>query len=154
VESPFVVLGDDSPEQVKGHASHVVRWAVDRLKRDFFAREPERILDVWLFKDSASYESNAVSLFGERPSTPYGYYSPEHGALVMNIATGGGTLVHEIVHPFMAANFPALPGVVQRGARFAVRAGRRTRGSHRRSAQLAPPRIEARDPPGYGTFFP
>ena len=25
----------------------------------------------------------------------------------MNISTGGGTLVHEIVHPFMASNFPA-----------------------------------------------
>ena len=27
----------------------------------------------------------------------------------MNIETGGGTLVHEIVHPFMEANFPACP---------------------------------------------
>jgi hypothetical protein len=27
----------------------------------------------------------------------------------MNIATGGGTLVHEIVHPFVAANFPDCP---------------------------------------------
>ena len=27
----------------------------------------------------------------------------------MNIATGGGTLVHEIVHPFMEANFPECP---------------------------------------------
>jgi len=115
VEPPFVVLGDDLPETVKGHAARVVRWAVDRLKRDFFAQEPERILDVWLFKDGASYESNALSLFGERPSTPYGYYSPEHGALVMNIATGGGTLVHEIVHPFMAANFPNCPAWFNEG---------------------------------------
>ena len=61
VEPPFVVLGDDLPETVKGHATRVVRWAVDRLKRDFFAQEPERILDVWLFKDGASYESNAPS---------------------------------------------------------------------------------------------
>jgi hypothetical protein len=27
----------------------------------------------------------------------------------MNIATGGGTLVHEIVHPYMRVNFPACP---------------------------------------------
>ncbi len=27
----------------------------------------------------------------------------------MNIATGGGTLVHEIVHPYIAANFPECP---------------------------------------------
>jgi hypothetical protein len=115
VQSPFVVVGDDSPEQVRAHAAHVVRWAVDRLKRDFFTQEPERILDVWLFKDSVSYESNALSLFGEKPSTPYGYYSPEHGALVMNIATGGGTLVHEIVHLFMAANFPNCPAWFNEG---------------------------------------
>jgi hypothetical protein len=46
---------------VKSHAAHVVRWAVQRLKRDFFAREPERILDVWLFR-ICSHESNALAL--------------------------------------------------------------------------------------------
>src|SRR5262249_18361159 len=43
------------------------------------------------------------------PTTPYGYYSSTHKALIMNISTGGGTLVHELVHPFMEANFPACP---------------------------------------------
>ncbi len=33
----------------------------------------------------------------------------------MNIATGGGTLVHEIVHPFMEANFPACPPWLHEG---------------------------------------
>jgi hypothetical protein len=33
----------------------------------------------------------------------------------MNIATGGGTLVHEIVHPFMAANFPSCPAWFNEG---------------------------------------
>ncbi len=33
----------------------------------------------------------------------------------MNIATGGGTLVHEIVHPFMEANFPACPAWFNEG---------------------------------------
>src|SRR5262249_23917311 len=32
-----------------------------------------------------------------------------HHALIMNISTGGGTLVHEIVHPFVATNFPDCP---------------------------------------------
>jgi hypothetical protein len=34
---------------------------------------------------------------------------------VMNIATGGGTLVHEIVHPFVRANFPACPAWFNEG---------------------------------------
>jgi hypothetical protein len=50
-----------------------------------------------------------LAIFGDRPETPYGYYTPTHDALIMNIATGGGTLVHEIVHPYMAANFPECP---------------------------------------------
>ena len=33
----------------------------------------------------------------------------------MNIGTGGGTLVHEIVHPYMAANFPECPSWFDEG---------------------------------------
>ena len=54
-------------------------------------------------------------MFQDTPTTPFGYYSAEHRALVMNIATGGGTLVHEIVHPFMRANFPACPAWFNEG---------------------------------------
>ena len=35
--------------------------------------------------------------------------------MIKNIATGGGTLVHEIVHPFMRANFPACPAWFSKG---------------------------------------
>src|ERR1044071_4001647 len=81
----------------------------------YFSRDPKEILDIWLFKDAASYERNAQLLFGEKPGTPYGYYSSTHKALVMNISTGGGTLVHEIVHPFIEANFPNCPPWLNEG---------------------------------------
>jgi hypothetical protein len=109
VEPPFVVAGDGPEAKVRASAAGTVRWATEKLKRDYFRKDPERVLTVWLFKDKASYERNAIALFGEKPSTPYGYYSSKHGALVMNIATGGGTLVHEIVHPFIESNFPSCP---------------------------------------------
>ena len=109
IQRPFVVIGDEAPATVKEHSESTVKWAVDRLKQDFFTRDPKEILDIWLFRDAASYETNALALFGEKPTTPYGYYSSAHKALVMNISTGGGTLVHEIVHPFIEANFPACP---------------------------------------------
>ena len=115
VEKPFVVVGDGSRRAVEEHARGTVRWAVDLLKRDFFEKDPKEILDVWLFKDSVSYRANARKLFGRDPSTPYGYYSPAHKALVMNIETGGGTLVHEIVHPFVEANFPDCPPWLNEG---------------------------------------
>lgn len=115
VEAPFVVIGDEPAEAVKQHSENTVKWAVDKLKQDYFTNDPKEILDIWLFKDAASYEKNARLLFNDKPSTPYGYYSSNHKALIMNISTGGGTLVHEIVHPFMEANFPACPPWLNEG---------------------------------------
>jgi len=109
IAPPMVVLGDEPREAVKARAQNTVAWAVQRLKADYFKKDPEHIIAVWLFKDKESYEKNAQALFGQPPHTPYGWYSSTHNALIMNIATGGGTLVHEIVHPFMRANFPDCP---------------------------------------------
>jgi hypothetical protein len=108
IESPFVVIGDEAPQVVRSRATKTVKWAVDMLKQDYFKTDPD-IIDIWLFRDKASYETNAHALFNDTPTTPFGYYSAQHRALIMNISTGGGTLVHEIVHPFMRANFPACP---------------------------------------------
>jgi hypothetical protein len=115
IQPPFVVIGDEAKPAVQEYAEGTVKWAVSRLKQDFFPNDPKEILDIWLFKDAASYEKHARLLFGETPTTPYGYYSRAHKALIMNINTGGGTLVHEIVHPFMEANFPACPPWLNEG---------------------------------------
>jgi hypothetical protein len=115
IEKPFVVIGDGGRRAVEEHARGTVRWAVTLLKQDYFEKDPKEILDIWVFKDSASYNQHARSLFGSEPTTPYGYYSPAHKALVMNIETGGGTLVHEIVHPFVEANFPDCPPWLNEG---------------------------------------
>ena len=115
VQKPFVVVGDESLAQVRSRSANTIKWAIDRLKKDYFSRDPDHIINVWLFKDKTSYEENTLALFGNTPSTPYGYYSPSQKVLVMNISTGGGTLVHEIVHPFVAANFPACPAWFNEG---------------------------------------
>ena len=115
VRRPFVVIGDESAAVVKRRAEGTVKWSVDSLKESYFAKDPDHIIDIWLFKDKKSYQSNTRKFLGEVPSTPFGYYSSSNRALVMNIATGGGTLVHEIVHPFIAANFPDCPSWFNEG---------------------------------------
>jgi len=115
VEPPFVVVGDGGRAAVEASARDTVKWAVDLLKRDYFTRDPAEIIDVWLFKDADSYDRHRAALFGPGPDTPYGYYSAKDRALVMNISTGGGTLVHEIVHPFVEANFPDCPAWFNEG---------------------------------------
>ena len=115
IQRPFVVVGDEPESMVRQRATDTVKWAVDRLKQDFFAKDPNEILEIWLFKDETSYRRNARLMFDDEPTTPYGYYSSANKALIMNIGTGGGTLVHEIVHPFIEANFPAAPSWLNEG---------------------------------------
>lgn len=115
VQKPFVVVGDESEEMVRRRATGTVKWSVDRLKDLYFTEDPDHIIDIWLFKDKESYRKHTWELLGDRPGTPFGYYSPRQQALIMNIATGGGTLVHEIVHPFVAANFPDCPAWFNEG---------------------------------------
>lgn len=112
---PFLVAGDEAPDEVRAHAERTVAWATRLLKKQYFPKDPPQLLTVYLFRDRQSYERHVQKLWGHAPSTPYGYYSETEAALVMNIATGGGTLVHEMVHPFMAANFPEVPSWLNEG---------------------------------------
>jgi hypothetical protein len=115
LQKPFVVVGDESAAIVALRAEQTVKWATARLKKMYFKKDPENIIDVWLFKDKASYDKYTLEIFNDKPDTPYGYSSSEHNALIMNIGTGGGTLVHEIVHPFMDTNFPECPSWFNEG---------------------------------------
>lgn len=115
VKKPFVVIGDENFATVEDRATSTVGWATKRLKDRYFSKDPIHILDVWLFKDKESYDKNALELFGRKPTTPFGYYSSFNRALVMNISTGGGTLVHEIVHPFIESNFENCPSWFNEG---------------------------------------
>jgi hypothetical protein len=115
IQKPFVVVGDESQTMLERRAVGTVKWAVDKIKKQYFKKDPKYILDIWLFKDKQSYEKNTVKLWGSKPHTPFGYYSASKRALVMNISTGGGTLVHEIVHPFMESNFADCPSWFNEG---------------------------------------
>jgi len=44
LQKPFVVIGDGPVQRVKYRAEKTVRWAVDLLKKDFFEKNPDRIL--------------------------------------------------------------------------------------------------------------
>lgn len=115
VQKPFVVVGDEEASVVQQRAEGTVKWAADHLRAAYFPKDPPEIITVWLFKDKDSYQSHTKEMFHDTPDTPFGYYSAEHRALIMNIATGGGTLVHEMVHPLMRANFAKCPDWLNEG---------------------------------------
>jgi hypothetical protein len=113
VEAPFVVVGDTADGL--GEGVKTVRWAADSLEHRLFQARPTKILDIYLFESADSYEAGVKTLTGDEPTTPYGFYSASNKGLFMNIATGGGTLVHEIVHPYVEADFSNAPAWLNEG---------------------------------------
>ncbi|MCB9743529.1 MAG: hypothetical protein H6741_05840 [Alphaproteobacteria bacterium] len=111
--APFLVLGDMPQAEVERLTTRLVAWSDAKLRQDLFRQGPAPWVDVWLFSDAASYEAYVSARFAEPPDTPYGFANAE--GLFMNIATGGGTLVHELVHPFVDADMPGAPPWINEG---------------------------------------
>ncbi|HEU4611297.1 MAG TPA: DUF1570 domain-containing protein [Kofleriaceae bacterium] len=114
VEPPFVVVGDSPAKEVKRITTGFLRRKTALLEKELFAKRPDKVLEVWLFRNRKTFLAGAKKFFGDEPDTPFGYYSPDAGALIMN-ASGLGTLSHELVHPYMEANFPDVPAWFNEG---------------------------------------
>ncbi len=114
IEAPFVVIGDGPAKEVRSITTGFLRSKVKLLEKEYFSKRPDKLIEVWLFNNEKSFRKGAKKFFGDPPDTPYGYYSPSQNALVMNV-TGLGTLSHELVHPYMEANFPDVPSWFNEG---------------------------------------
>ena len=114
-ESPLVVAGDLPRARFRRVKVGTIRGCSRALWKQFFTKRPTRVLKVYLFDGKRSYNTHVKRLFGHKPHTPFGYYSSTRKALVMNIATGTGTLVHEMVHALAEPDWPDIPAWFNEG---------------------------------------
>jgi hypothetical protein len=109
----YVVASDDPVALKRGMGT--VERVYKAMYKEFMKTRPTEPLKVYLFKDKASYEAYNKQAYGREPTTPYGFYMPSERKMVMNIATGLGTLAHEMVHPLNEADFPSIPSWFNEG---------------------------------------
>jgi len=109
VHAPFVLAGDMSKGRLDRWYRDTIAPAAEAFSNTFFDVTPNQPITVLLFTGEESYDRFAKQLFGDEAVSVYGYYKPQGRTLVMNIATGGGTLVHELAHALMAFDFPEVP---------------------------------------------
>ncbi len=112
---PWVVATDMSEATARRFTHATIAKYGAAIQRQLFAKPRSAPVKVYLFKDDTSYRVWNKKLFNETPSTPYGYYSRTKCALVMNIGTGGGTLLHEMVHAMAEPDFPKIPAWLNEG---------------------------------------
>lgn len=109
VRTPFVVAGDMPEKQLIRWYDETIAPAARAMAYSYFKKPPIEPITVLLFTKEEPYDRYAKKLFNDEKVSVYGYYKPDRKTLVMNIDTGGGTLVHELTHALIVYDFPAVP---------------------------------------------
>jgi len=121
VEPPFVMAGNMRKTDLTAHREQSVVRPAAAMWRTYFTRRPDEPITVLLLTDRGvrppaddrdpgyAYRAWARKLFGDQPVSGCGYYKPDRRTMVVNIDTGGGTLVHELTHALIPYDFPHAP---------------------------------------------
>ena len=110
LSKPFVIITDINSSITQKETKEIVELSIKTFKGLFFKNNPKNITDIWILKDKESYiKFNHAFLNSTDRDGVAGYYIKDKDALVLDITTGIGTIIHEMVHAFMDNNFPDAP---------------------------------------------
>jgi len=93
----------------------LVEGAVRAYRNGRFRQAPSRAIAIYLFPSARPYADYCRNELHEECMSPYGFYLSEDRRMIMNAGRGLGTLTHELVHPFVDADFPSAPIWINEG---------------------------------------
>lgn len=108
VSPPFVLAGDGGEARLRSVRDRTVLAAQRALRAGFFREDPREPVLILLFESDGSYRRLAKAWLGDESVPHYGYFRRDN-VMLMNLATGTGTLVHELTHALLRPDFPNCP---------------------------------------------
>jgi hypothetical protein len=109
VASPFVIAGDGGAARLQRYRDGTILAAARALRATYFKKEPSAPILILLFESEAPYRRLAKQWFNDEDVAHFGYFRRSDHAMLMNVGTGTGTLVHELTHALMEPDFPEVP---------------------------------------------
>ncbi len=109
VTPQFVIAGNMGDAALARYRDHTIVGAQKALSALYFKKPIEQPILILLFDDADTYKRLADKWFDYRDVPHFGFYMNSRHAMLMNITTGGGTLVHELTHAMIAPDFPDVP---------------------------------------------
>lgn len=109
IAGPFVIAGNGSPARLRRYRDGTIRAAARALSATYFEKPPAEPVLILLFESAGPYRRLAKKWFNDDDVPHYGFFRRSQHVMLMNVGTGTGTLVHELVHALLAPDFPDCP---------------------------------------------
>ena len=115
VAPPFVIAGDGGVQKLERYRDGTILAAQRALRATYFKNEPTEPIFILLFESEGPYRQLAKKWFNDDDVPHFGFYRQHDNVMLMNVSTGTGTLVHELVHALMRPDFRNAPGWFNEG---------------------------------------
>ena len=109
VRPPFVLASDVSQVELSERYQRTVLPAFQAMQDTYFRNTADEPITLLLLSDELTYRSYAERLFAQTGVSIYGFYKPSYRTLMINLAAGEGTIVHELTHALIEFDFDDVP---------------------------------------------
>lgn len=109
VRAPFVIAGDRKAAELNEIYRKTIQPVARALSASYFDRAPDAPILMVMLSDEETYRREARRLDNRQTASYSGYYERNERRVVVNLATGDGTLAHELTHALAHFDFPSMP---------------------------------------------
>ncbi len=109
IRPPFIIAGDLPEADLERLYDEAVLPVTRGLWRSYFDRRPDAPVTIVALSSEAGFATAAAELDGYESSAYAGYTQRGKRRIVVNLATGRGTLAHELSHMLALFDFPDMP---------------------------------------------
>lgn len=109
IHEPFVLASDLTHDELEQLFQENILPTVHALAYEYFTARPNHPITILLCSSDEQFRACNLELDHQERSQYSGIYSRRHRRVVVNTASGEGTLAHELTHALAHIDFPTMP---------------------------------------------
>ncbi|WP_339731956.1 hypothetical protein [uncultured Gimesia sp.] len=109
VKAPYILIGDYETQTLEALHRKAIQPTEYALNVSYFDSQPDRPITIIVLSSQERYQQVAYDLDRRKTGSYYGYFQSDEMRIVLNLATGGGTLGHELTHALAQIDYPDMP---------------------------------------------
>ncbi len=113
----FVIFSDMNDELTYKLIDNDVRNTIEAMSGNYVNKLPEVVTPIFLFEKFDNYKEFVMENYDipENDISPYGFYKISKNVIVIRYVSWKGSILHEITHRFIKADFPNAPSWFDEG---------------------------------------